>query len=355
MRKAKIYKVQIGLALLGLLIANAAFLPRVLATTYTTHNSVILTNMNAGGASSIILEFTPNSTTAALTMQFSTAGTNWTGSGGTGTVATVTAATTFNTVNCKTITGATNNFATPTPTVTATAGTGLLTFGSPGTFTAGQSYCTVLPSVITALPTAAGQSIVTITAASDAATTAAIDTITNDQVVVSAIVDPTFTLALSSNTDAFTAHLASGSVGATTGVTATVNTNAKNGWFLFGTDSNTGLNSATQSKTIASLTPGTNGTLSAGTEGYLTGITSITAGSGAGTTTASNAYGNGSGGTAGAGQGSGLDTTERQIASSTGTANGAVVTVKESAAISAITPAAIDYSDTITLVGAGSF
>jgi len=85
------------------------------------------------------------------------------------------------------------------------------------------------------------------------------------------------------------------------------------------------------------------------------GITSITQGSGAGTTTASNAYGNGAGGTAGAAQGSGLDATIRQIISSNGTANGASFVVKERAAISGTTPAASDYTDTITIIGAGNF
>jgi hypothetical protein len=175
--------------------------------------------------------------------------------------------------------------------------------------------------------------------------------------VVNATVPPSYTLALSGNTDNFSPlALSTGSIGSTTGITATVNTNAKNGWYLWGTDANTGLKSTTQSYTIPSKTPGTNATLSAGTEGYVTalptivGAGGITQGSGAGTTSAITAYAS-----SGSGNGSGLDTSERQIATSTGTANGAIVTIKEYAAISATTPAATDYSDTITLVGAGSF
>ena len=146
------------------------------------------------------------------------------------------------------------------------------------------------------------------------------------------------------------ANLAPGAVGVTTGRTVTVNTNAKNGWFAWATDSNTGLTSATAAHTIPATTPGTGATLSAGTEGYIFGVTSITQGSGGGTTSAVAAY-NSNGTTTG----SGLDTSVRQIASSTGTANGAVLTVKEIAAISSITQPGTDYTDTITIIGAGYF
>ena len=182
--------------------------------------------------------------------------------------------------------------------------------------------------------------------------------VTNDQVVVNATVPPTFNFAIgtcASNTDNFTANLSPGSVGATTGCDITVNTNAKTGWFAWASDSQSGLHSVAATKTIASTTPGTNAALSAGTEGYVLGVTSITAGSGGGTTSATNAYGNGSGGVAPAGSGSGLNATLNMIASSTGTASGAVIRVKEFAAITALTPAATDYTDTITLTGAGSF
>jgi predicted ATPase len=77
---------------------------------------------------------------------------------------------------------------------------------------------------------------------------------------------------------------------------------------------------------------------------------SITQGSGAGVTSAIAAYSSN-----GTSTGAGLDQTPRAIVSSTGTANGAVVPVKELAAIKATTPAATDYSDTITFIGAGYF
>ena len=198
------------------------------------------------------------------------------------------------------------------------------------------------------LPTA-GEYHPVITVGSDS-TTIALRTISNDQIVVSATVPPTFNLALSGNTDSFTSNLSPSAIGVTTGRTVTVNTNAKNGWFAWATSSNSGLTSATAGHTVNSTTPGSNATLSAGTEGYVFGITSITQGTGGGTTSAAAAYS--SNGTT---TGGGLDTTVRQIASSTGTANGAVLNVKELAAISSVTQPGTDYTDTITIIGAGYF
>jgi hypothetical protein len=215
-------------------------------------------------------------------------------------------------------------------------------------------YCVDLTSASAVTNANAGEYYPVITVGSDS-TTIAVRTVTNDQIVVTATVPPSFNFVLDSNTDTFASNLAPGSVVNTNGRTVTVNTNATTGWIAWARDSNTGLTSAAASHTIPSTTPGTNATLSAGTPGYVFAITAITQGTGAGTTTASNAYGNGAGGVAGAGQGSGLDSSIRQIASSTGTANGAVLTVRERAAISAVTPAATDYTDTITIIGAGSF
>lgn len=172
--------------------------------------------------------------------------------------------------------------------------------------------------------------------------------IADDQIVVSATVPQTFSFALSGNTDAL-GTLATGSVTSSpTPRTATVNTNAKNGWYVWARDSNTGLNSASATATIASTTPGTNSTLSAGTEGYNTGVTQ-TQTSGSGTVTVAAPF------VGGASQGGGLDTSLRTIASSNGTANNAVLTLTNNVAISTTTASATDYADTITVVGAGLF
>lgn len=173
--------------------------------------------------------------------------------------------------------------------------------------------------------------------------------ISDDQIVVSATVPQTFSFALSGNTDAL-GNLSTGSVAASpTPRTATVNTNAKNGWHVWAKDANTGLHSASASATVASTTPGTNSTLAAGTEGYNMGVTSSQTG-GSGTISVATAFVGGS-----TGKGGGLDTSLRTVASSTGTANNAVLTLTNNASIGSTTAAATDYADTITVVGAGLF
>jgi hypothetical protein len=119
--------------------------------------------------------------------------------------------------------------------------------------------------------------------------------------------------------------------------------------YVWAKDSNTGLNSSSAAATIASTTPGSNSTLSAGTEGYNTGVTQ-TQTSGTGTITVATPFVGGS-----LGKGGGLDTTLRTLAQSNGTANNAVLTLTNNAAISSATAAATDYTDTITVVGAGLF
>ncbi len=174
-------------------------------------------------------------------------------------------------------------------------------------------------------------------------------TIADDQIVVTATVPSTFSFALSGNTDAL-GTLGTGSVGSSpTPRTATVNTNAKNGWMVWAKDANTGISSAAASKTIASTTPGTNSTLSAGTEGYNTGVTQ-TQTAGSGTITVATPFVGGS-----TGKGGGLDTSLRSLASSNGTADTAVLTLTNNVAIAPTTAAATDYTDTITVVGAGLF
>lgn len=173
--------------------------------------------------------------------------------------------------------------------------------------------------------------------------------ITDDQISVTASVPQAFSFALSGNSDALGA-LSTGAVATSpTPRTVTVNTNAAAGWMVWARDNNTGLTSSSTSSTLASTTPGSNSTLSAGTEGYNMGVTT-TQTSGTGTPTVATPFVG-----TGAGQGGGLDTSLRLITSSTGTANNAILTLKNNAAIGSTTTAATDYTDTITVVGAGMF
>jgi hypothetical protein len=173
--------------------------------------------------------------------------------------------------------------------------------------------------------------------------------ISDDQISVSATVPQAFTFALSGNTDAL-GNLSTGSVTTSpTPRTVTINTNAGSGWMVWAKDSNTGLNSPSTGYTLGSTTPGSNSTLNSGNEGYNFGVTS-TQGGGSGTITVAAPFVG-----TGAGQGGGLDTSFRPISSSNGTASNAVLTLKNNAAISSTTAAATDYSDVITVVGAGLF
>ncbi|MEO6513259.1 MAG: hypothetical protein ABIR37_01110 [Candidatus Saccharimonadales bacterium] len=261
-----------------------------------------------------------------------------------------------------TFTVTTTNLAWPTggtawPSIsTATTVSGQdVTFTS-GDLTPGTLYCFNWddPTAVTVKSSATSSNTGSVTTQTSAP--ADIDTegystasITDDQIVVTATVPSVFSFALSGNTDPLGTLSSASVVTSPTPRTATVNTNAKNGWMVWAKDLNTGLTSATASSTIASRTPGTNSTLTSGTNGYNTGITSSQVGGG-GTITVATAFVG-----TGAGQGGGLDTSLRPLATSTGTADTAVLTLKNNVSISPTQAAASDYTDTITVIGAGLF
>lgn len=239
---------------------------------------------------------------------------------------------------------------------TATAASGQdVTFPS-GDLTVGTLYCFnwTNSAAISVKSSATSSNTGTVTTRTSAP--ADIDTssyatasISDDQVVVTASVPSVFSFALSGNTDPLGVLSTSSVTSSPTPRTATVNTNAKNGWSVWAKDSSTGLNSATASATIGSTTPGTNSTLVAGTTGYNTGITTSQVSGSGSITVAAPFIG------AAAGQGGGLDTSLRSLATSNGTANTAVLTIKNNVAIDPTVPAAADYTDTITIIGAGLF
>ena len=231
----------------------------------------------------------------------------------------------------------------------------VVTFPS-GDLTVGTLYCFnwTNAAAVTVKASATASNTGTVTTRTSAPATIdsssyATASITDDQVVVTATVPSVFSFALSGNTDPLGTLSTSAVATSPTPRTATVNTNAKNGWTVWAKDTNTGLSSATTSTTIASTTPGSNSTLVAGTTGYNTGITHTQTG-GAGTITVATPFVG-----TGAGQGGGLDTTLRALASSNGTADNAVLTIKNNVAINPTVPAASDYTDTITIIGAGLF
>ncbi len=174
--------------------------------------------------------------------------------------------------------------------------------------------------------------------------------ISDDQIVVNAIVPPSFNFILDDNTTSFVANLDSTAIIHTSPRTVTITTNATGGWIAWARDSNVGLTSAAAGHTIASTTPGIAATLATNVEGYVLGVAATDAGGG-GTVEVVAAYAGGGADN----NGSGLDTAFRQIASANGTANGDILTLRGKSGINAFTPAGIDYTDTWTIIGAGSF
>lgn len=180
--------------------------------------------------------------------------------------------------------------------------------------------------------------------------------ITNDQVVITATVPPTFSFALGANTTSFGADLDSSDVNSATGVTVTIGTNAHNGWITWLKSANEALTSATTTEDIA-----TQGTVDDTCTNILTGAghtdyyqldvdlttDSATSGTGAVTIAAEYDCGGTSGGT--------FPAAFTEIATANGVTDGDVITMIARAVPSAIRAAATDYTDTWTVVGAANF
>jgi hypothetical protein len=194
---------------------------------------------------------------------------------------------------------------------------------------------------------------------------------TDDSIVISAIVPPNFTIALSAYADAFTGNLDPTGIVSTTGVTATITTNAVGGWIAWAKDQYKGLHSVAANYTIDSglknpyptqtknvgdpafdLVPSGGGV---GREGYVMDADITTDATGGCAVAIDAAYSSASGNGGGV-----LDnTTWRPIGACTGaapaTSDGDVLTLIERAVIRGGTPAGSDYTDVITIVGAGNF
>lgn len=172
----------------------------------------------------------------------------------------------------------------------------------------------------------------------------------NDQVTISATVNPSFTFTLSGNSDTIPAF-ASGTRSLSTGVTATVATNASKGWIAWVRDSSSGLVSAAAGTTIATTGVGSaSHVVNASANDYV--LSAIkTAQTGASLTPDANYASDGTDY-----KGGGLDNTKlRPVASETGPCTGDVITLKTLASVASTTAAANDYTDTLTIVGAGQF
>ena len=319
------------------------------AATYFTNANLTLSSDGTGQTAWVRVQIVTSATGGGTSLAINFNGadtTTWTGSGGL-----VNTTQTASVSTCPAQTGAS---ALP-GTLSASGSGSTITITGLTALAASTSYCVDLTGSAVTNPTTAAQYHPTITASDTA--TVSVDIVPNDQIVVNGVVNSTFSLTLSSNTDSFTTDLSPSSVVSTNGVTVTVNTNASNGWDISAYDSNSGLKSASQGITINSTMSGTGSpaTLTAGTAGYVTGVTSITQGTGTGISsidpildaTASSGVND---------SGNGLiSSTIFPVVEAGGTADNASFVFKERASISPLTPAATDYTDSITIIGSGSF
>lgn len=181
----------------------------------------------------------------------------------------------------------------------------------------------------------------------------ALSTISNDQVTITATVPATFSVALGTNTQSL-GTLSTGSITSGSGVSVTIGTNAANGWLGWVLSANQALSSSTTGDSIATTgsVDDSPSTLSSGTEGYVldADLTTDSASGGSGTVTLDAEY-NGtdtsSGGT--------LSSTFTEFATADGPTDGDVITLIPRVAISGLTQAATDFTDTLTIVAAGHF
>jgi hypothetical protein len=247
-----------------------------------------------------------------------------------------------------------------TNTVTFTYGSGTTTL------TAGTLYCfdwTVATSISNngsagsslACSNPNGCTVITENASSVTIDTGTYTTavVANDQIVVNAVVPPIFQFTVPSNVDNFTTNVTPTAISATSGVTPTVKTNAKGGWVMWAEDSNQALTSAASGGSIPSVGWNSNATttLVAGTAGYALSVITAAAGGTVCTVAVQSEYNTAGGGTGGEFWGH-----FEQIGQCPGGAsNGDGLKLTEEATASVTTPAATDYTDTITVVAAGLF
>ena len=141
-------------------------------------------------------------------------------------------------------------------------------------------------------------------------------------------------------------------VSSTYGQSLTVSTNAAKGWTGWVKSQNVGLSSVTTSDSIPTF--GTlNNTAQAcsnGVDCYVLDVGISTTGSGSGSLTVDGEYG-GNGTTTGGT----LSNLYQPFASRTGKTAGDIVTFKAHASVTSTKAAGTDYSDVLTIVGAGNF
>lgn len=350
----------------GTLTSTYVRLNRMKAATATSFRLVFTTSSGGAGANSVVVDFNGS---------IDTGGAAWTTATPTAGLIGATGSQTVSTATCPAESGA---IAVP-GTLTGSSSGSTVIVSTSGTLSASTAYCVDFTFASAVTTPSAGEfhpSVTTkTTGVATDTTNIAVRVIANDQVTINAVVPPIFTFVINSATANFVSNLSLTNTIQTSATTVTITTNAASGWITWVKGTNTAttgtanygaLKSATAANyTIPSNATGTLGAAShfntPGTPDYGLGVTSITDFAGGGTVSADAAYNsiaNPTCTTASTCKLGGLDTSiYRPIASSTGTASGTgdVVSFKEAADIDGATPAATDYADTLTVIGAGKF
>jgi hypothetical protein len=291
--------------------------------------------MVASAGNTLVIGFTAASTGAPTTITLAL-GAAWTGAGGA-----VAATDTNSTAACASLFPASTAI-TPTSGVTGSGST--ITIPYTTSITSGTSYCIGLTQSTTVTNPSAGVYQATLTSGADSSPLAldilTASTVNTYSVTVSVL--STFTLSLSASTDTFNApntYLSPASVETTSGVTASVATNAIGGWLMWAEDTNGGLKSASTSTTLTT-TCGSNDTFTAGSANYGLGVSAHN--------TANYAYTSST-------HGSCLQSTQYNEIGVDASPSSDTAVLHELATVANTTPAANDYTDTINVIGAGSF
>ncbi len=340
MKKSKFSKAKIYFLVLALVLANAVvLLPKASASTLTKTSILELggaSNANpmiASDGQSFALDFkTVASGATSVTVNFN----NFSGGS-------------VNATQSVSSTGCTTYFpnATLLPgSLTAAGSSNTITISNVTALSATTEYCTVLTSTSAVTnPASPGVYGALVTAGSDSQSVGFDVLNSGDNAYsITGTVGQTFTLSLSGNTDSFPGNLSASALTVSNGITATVSTNANSGWSLYAKDSNAGLNSTSAGHTIATVSPGSNVTMNGGaigSEKYALGVSA--------NNTTNYAYNAGT-------TGGGLSNTAfNQIATSASAGSGVTQVLHELADISSTTQPGADYTDTVTVIGAGSF
>lgn len=240
---------------------------------------------------------------------------------------------------------------------TATAvSSATVTFPS-GNLAATTTYCFNFSGTSTLTTPTSANSNLTGTIVTRASGPTVIDTsnyatasVSSDQITVDADVPATFNFALSGSTDDLGTLSTSAVTSSPTPRTVTIGTNASSGYLVWIKDTNAGLTSPTASDTIntsGTVDDACSAAYSAGNEFYGLDADETTDPQSNG---AIDAEYNCSATTVGA-----YSTTFTELATGSGPTAGYVLTLNNRAAASTINEAATDYSDVLTITGAGQF